>query len=128
VRKALSPYKTGAGVLTVQRAAVYFHDGDIAMAMKNSTDFVRIDARIQRHIKTALEEAAHIQGLSQTDFMVAAICEAANKIIRENSVIQLCVEDQRTLASALLDESPSTKQFGKLRRAVRRSRAMAGMA
>ncbi len=62
--------------------------------IKKESDFVRIDARVPKHVKTALEEAAHIQGVSRTDFMVSVISSAANRIIRENGIIQLCLQDQ----------------------------------
>lgn len=92
--------------------------------LKNSAEFVRIDARIPKHIKAALEEAAHIQGLSQTDFMVAVISDAANKVIQDNSIIQLCVQDQKAIVAALQNDSPSVKKYGKLRQAIRNSRKM----
>lgn len=96
--------------------------------LKNSAEFVRIDARIPKHIKTALEEAAHIQGLSQTDFMVAVISDAANKVIQENSITRLCLQDQKAVAAALQNESPSVRKYGKLRQAIRNSRKMTGTA
>lgn len=95
---------------------------------KKDSDFVRIDARIPKHVKTALEEAAHIQGVSQTDFMVSVISDAANAIIRENNIIQLSVQDQKAIVASLQDENPSVARFAKLRRAIRRSRKMAGLA
>lgn len=81
---------------------------------------VRIDARIPSHVKEIVQYAASIQGRSQTDFMVTAIHEAAQKVIAENSMIQLCLEDQKELAAALLNDNPppNTKGHARLRRAV----------
>lgn len=82
---------------------------------------VRIDARIPAHVKEIVQYAAGIQGRSQTDFMVTAIHEAAQKVIADNAVVRLCVEDQRRLAAALAGGASSTdaKGLARLRRAVR---------
>lgn len=82
---------------------------------------VRIDARIPSHVKEIVQYAASIQGRTQTDFMVTAIQEAAQKVIADSSVIQLCLEDQRALAGALQNEKelPATKGLARLRRVVR---------
>lgn len=90
-------------------------------AVRDKGRMVRIDARIPFHVKEIVQHAASIQGRSQTDFMVTAIQEAAQKVIAESSVIRLCLEDQRELAAALLDDkpSPATKGPARLRRAAR---------
>ena len=88
---------------------------------KDKVKTVRIDARIPLHVKEIVQYAASIQGRSQTDFMVTAIQEAAQRVIAESSVIQLCLEDQRELAAALQDDAPLPvdKGLARLRRAVR---------
>ena len=80
---------------------------------------VRIDARIPAHIKENLVVAAALQGRTQTDFLVAAVNEAAQKVIAEHNMIQLCLEDQKTLAMALLDDQRSPDaRTARLRRAM----------
>lgn len=82
----------------------------------------RIDARIPSHVKEIVARAASIQGRSQTDFLIAALSEAAQKVITDDAVIQLCVADQRTLAAALLEDmsSPSVEKLPRLRRAAKK--------
>lgn len=65
---------------------------------------VRIDARIPANIKESLVMAAALEGRTQTDFLIAAVAEAARRTIAEHSVIKLCLEDQHTLAAALADD------------------------
>lgn len=80
---------------------------------------VRIDARIPAHIKESLAAAAALQGRSQTDFLITAVSEAAQKVISEHNVIKLCLEDQKALAAALLDESPTPARYSRLKKALR---------
>lgn len=72
---------------------------------KTSPGTVRLDARIPAHIKESLVTAAALTGRSQTDFLIAAVHEAAQKAIAEHRLIRLCLDDQKTLARALLDET-----------------------
>lgn len=65
---------------------------------------VRIDARIPANIKESLVMAAALEGRTQTDFLIAAVAEAARRTIAEHSVINLCLEDQHALAAALADD------------------------
>lgn len=76
----------------------------VPQAKEANQPSVRIDARIPAHIKENLVVAAALQGTTQTDFLIAAVNEAAQKVIAEHSMIRLCLEDQKLLATALLDE------------------------
>lgn len=93
----------------------------MAKSDKRSTVMVRIDARIPSHVKEIVTRAASIQGRSQTDFMIAALSEAAQKVIANNAVIQLCLADQKALAASLLEEKTASAA-GKLSRLRRASR------
>ncbi len=77
--------------------------------------------RIPRHIRDIVGRAAAIQGRSDTDFLISALSEAAHKVIADDSVIRLCLEDQEALAAALLDNAPhpAPRKLARLRRAVR---------
>ncbi len=81
---------------------------------------VRIDARIPAYVKENVALAATMQGRSQTDFMVAVLNEAAQKVIAEHTIIRLCLEDQKLLASALAqgDAKVPGKRLPRLRKAV----------
>jgi uncharacterized protein (DUF1778 family) len=80
----------------------------------------RLEARIPRHVKSILAEAASIQGRSLTDFVVGSATEAARRIIREREVLELSVRDQVAFAEALASPAAAGRA---LRAAVRRYRA-----
>ena len=90
-------------------------------AQDASPAIVRIDARIPVHVKKNVALAATIQGRSQTDFMVAVLGEAAQRVIAEHNVIRLCLEDQQQLAEALLPNraKASEKKRPRLRKALK---------
>lgn len=76
---------------------------------------------IPRRLKDTVERAAAILGRSDDDFLIAALSEAANKVIAEDSVIRLCLEDQKALAAAILDDKPHppSRKLSRLKRAIR---------
>jgi len=94
---------------------------DISLS-KSDNPTVRLDARIPLHIKKNLVTAAALSGRSQTDFLITAVNEAAQKVIAEHSLITLCLEDQEILAKALLDENAPSDglRWGRLRKALSR--------
>lgn len=104
----------------IAKAALVEVNSPSAGGVKGKVKTVRIDARIPSHVKEIVQYAASLQGRSQTDFMVTAIHEAAQRVIAESSVIRLCLEDQRELAAALREDVPvsSDKGLGRLRRAA----------
>ena len=64
----------------------------------------RIDARIPLSVRETIDRAAAMQGRTRTDFLIAAALEKAEQVIAEQSLVRLALEDQRTLAAALLSE------------------------
>ena len=64
----------------------------------------RIDARIPLSVRETIDRAAAMQGRTRTDFLIEAALEKAEKIITEQTVIRLAIEDQALLANALLEE------------------------
>ena len=92
------------------------------LAASQDARTVRVDARIPSHIKKNLVTAAALSGRTQTDFLITAVNEAAQKVIAEHNLITLCLEDQEALAKALLDGiAPADGQrWGRLRKAMRR--------
>ncbi|MDR1922305.1 MAG: DUF1778 domain-containing protein [Candidatus Adiutrix sp.] len=89
--------------------------------LKANQSTVRLDARIPAHIKENLAAAAALTGRSQTDFLIAAVNEAAQKVIAEHSLIRLCLDDQKVLAKSLLgaDDDNSGDRFARLSQAMR---------
>lgn len=63
----------------------------------------RIEARVTAEIKSTIERAAAISGLSVTDFVVQSARERAELVIQTNSVIKLSARDSAVFAEALLN-------------------------
>jgi len=88
---------------------------------KTDHSTVRLDARIPAHIKESLVMAAALTGRSQTDFLIAAVNEAAKKVIAEHKLIRLCLDDQKILAKALIGGGRESDDggFNRLSQAMR---------
>ena len=62
----------------------------------------RLEARVSNQQKQLFVRAAELQGLSLTDFVLSAISDAANQVVREHEIIKLTRRDQIAFAEALL--------------------------
>jgi uncharacterized protein (DUF1778 family) len=80
----------------------------------------RLDVRIPRILKNAIAYAAKLQGLNQSDFIIVAVANEASRVINENHVIRLTLQDQQTLLEAL-NASPK-EPTEKARRAAEKYR------
>ncbi len=84
-----------------------------------TTATARLEARISTELHAQLKRAAELQGRTMTDFVVAAVQQAAQQAIQQSSVIQLSVRDQELFAQALLAPArpvPALKRAFKRRR------------
>lgn len=63
----------------------------------------RLEARITPNLQALLKRAAEIEGRSVTDFVVAAVQEAAEKRIEQSQVMRLSLEDQKAFVDAILN-------------------------
>ncbi len=81
----------------------------------------RLEARISTDLHAALKRAAELQGRTMTDFVVAAVHEAARKAIEQAELVRLTVADQEAFARALLEPA---KPNAALKRAFARSRKL----
>ncbi len=66
----------------------------------------RLEARITPDSLDVIRRAAEIQGRSVSDFVVAAVQEAAHRTIDETQLIRLSISDQRAFVEALLNPPP----------------------
>ena len=64
-------------------------------------------ARATPEEKALIAHAAALRGRTITDFMVDAAQKAAREVVAEETVITLSAENQRRLASALLEPAPA---------------------
>ena len=68
----------------------------------------RLEARISTDLHAMLKRAAELQGRTMTDFVVAAVQDAAQEAINQAEIIRLTLADQACFAQALLTPpSPS---------------------
>lgn len=81
--------------------------------MAVSTATARLEARISADLHSKLKRAAELQGRTMTDFVVAAVQEAAQRAIEQSEVIRLSLADQKCFAEALMSPpkpSPALKR------------------
>lgn len=83
----------------------------------------RLEARITTDLHTLLKRAAEVQGRTMTDFVIAAVQEAAQRAIEQSDVMRLSLADQMCFAEALLSPpkaSPALKRaFARRQKLVR---------
>lgn len=89
--------------------------------MSLSPSTARLEARISTDLHALLKRAADIQGRTMTDFVVAAVQQAANQAIEQSEVIRLSTADQARFANALLAPPKATPT---LKRAFARRRKL----
>jgi uncharacterized protein (DUF1778 family) len=83
----------------------------------------RLEARISTDLHTMLKRAAELQGRTMTDFVVAAVQDAAQRAIEQADVMRLSLADQACFAQALLSPPKPTPA---LKRAFARRRKLLG--
>lgn len=66
----------------------------------------RLEARISTDLHAMLKRAAEIQGRTMTDFVIAAVQEAAQQAIAQTEIMRLSLADQECFAQALLSPPP----------------------
>jgi uncharacterized protein (DUF1778 family) len=91
--------------------------------MSTTISTARLEARISTDLHAMLKRAAELQGRTMTDFVVAAVQNAAQEAIEQADVIRLTLADQECFAQALLSPpkpAPALKRaFARRRKLVR---------
>ncbi len=62
----------------------------------------RLEARISTELHAMIKRAAELQGRTMTDFVVAAVQDAALRAIEQSDLVRLSMADQESFARALL--------------------------
>lgn len=70
------------------------------------TSTARLEARISTDLHSMLKRAAELQGRTMTDFVVAAVQDAAQRAIEQAGITRLSLADQECFAEALLAPPP----------------------
>jgi uncharacterized protein (DUF1778 family) len=91
--------------------------------MPASTSTTQLNAPISADLYAMFKRAAEIRGITLTDFVVAAVQEAAQRTIAEAKVIRLSLADSERFAEALLSPPPPSPA---LERAFTRRRELLG--
>lgn len=86
-----------------------------------TTASARLEARISTDLHGLLKRAAELQGRTMTDFVVAAVQDAAQRAIEQAEVLRLSGADQECFARALLAPPAASPA---LKRAVARRRSL----
>jgi len=86
-----------------------------------TTATARLEARISPELHALLKRAAALQDRTITDFVIAAVQDAAQRAIEQAEVLRLSAADQARFAQALLVPPPAAPA---LERAFARRRAM----
>ena len=68
----------------------------------------RLEARISTDLHSMLKRAAELQGRTMTDFVVAAVQDAAQRAIEQAEIIRLTLVDQECFAQAMLSPPQPT--------------------
>ncbi|MGL3711087.1 DUF1778 domain-containing protein [Leptospirillum ferriphilum] len=90
--------------------------------MPASSSTARLEARISPDLHAMLKRVAELQGRTMTDFVVAAIQEAAQRALEQSEVVRLSLADQECFAHALMSPPQPSKA---LKRAfIRRSKLL----
>lgn len=76
----------------------------------------RLEARISKAQKAFLVRAATMQGRSLTDFLIASVQEAAEKVLRAHDVLTLSERDRKRFVATLVKPAAPGKA---LRQAVK---------
>lgn len=81
----------------------------------------RLEARISSDLHSTLKRAAQLQGRTMTDFVIAAVQEAAQKAIEQAQFVRLSAADQEAFANALM---APPKPNAALKRAFKRRKQL----
>ncbi|RMX09531.1 DUF1778 domain-containing protein [Allofranklinella schreckenbergeri] len=76
------------------------------MSVTTSANARRLEARISVDLHALLKRAAELQGRTMTDFVVAAVQEAAQRAIEQAELVRLSLADQQCFAQAMLSPPP----------------------
>lgn len=81
----------------------------------------RLEAWVPRRVHEMMKRAAKLQGRSVTDFVVTAVEAEARRVLEDDAVLRVSLEDQKRIAKALLQPP---KPNAALRRAFARHRKL----
>ena len=89
-----------------------------------ASTMARFDARLPRDVRDLLNRAADLEGVTLTDFVIAAAKSAAERSIERSSILRLSMDDSVLFAKAMVGPAPEPTET--LKRAFQRHREFQG--
>jgi uncharacterized protein (DUF1778 family) len=62
----------------------------------------RLEARVPRPIKSLIDRAAALEGLSITDYVIATLERDAAKVVHEHEILHLTTADSQSFAKSMI--------------------------
>jgi uncharacterized protein (DUF1778 family) len=84
------------------------------MPIVNETKDERIEFRVSSEMKTLIQQAASLQGVSTSDFLAITAYREAKKTVEEHEVIRLTREESERFVELLLSPTPPNEALRKL--------------
>ncbi|MDJ0535963.1 MAG: DUF1778 domain-containing protein [Xenococcaceae cyanobacterium MO_207.B15] len=72
---------------------------------KSQKSLARLEARVDAEIKARWQQAADLQGITLTDFIITSLQESASKIIQQHQTMKLSKKDTEAFVEAILNPS-----------------------
>ncbi len=80
----------------------------------------RLELRLTAEQKRIFQEAAHLQGRSLTDFVIASVQENALQAIRDHQVLELSLRDRIAFFEAVANPPEPSERMRELATAYRK--------
>ncbi len=71
--------------------------------VKSQKSLARLEARVDAEIKAKWQQAADLQGITLTDFIITSLQESASKIIQQHQTMKLNKKDTAAFVDAILN-------------------------
>ena len=71
--------------------------------VKSQKSLARLEARVDAEIKARWQQAADLQGITLTDFIITSLQESASKIIQQHQTMKLSKKDTIAFVDAILN-------------------------
>ena len=70
---------------------------------KSPKSLARLEARVDAEIKARWQQAADLQGITLTDFIITSLQESASKIIQQHQTMKLNKKETQAFVEAILN-------------------------
>lgn len=71
--------------------------------VKSQKTLARLEARVDAEMKARWQQAADLQGITLTDFIITSLQESANKVIQQHQRMKLTTKDTEAFIDAILN-------------------------